>query len=233
VIIASTPKGLYRSTVDTGGTWDSVITPISNISCFAVVGTVIYAANGTQLIVSTDSGAKWDSVSTGFGVSCLATNGKRLFAGGTSGVYLLGTDGVSWTYESDTATLKGDGVFALGVFDTLLYADFDVGTTPELFDRSIPQMVDSTPSAVALTPQPSDTLSIYPNPASGEVTIISGGSSIYGVSVLDILGEDVMDEPNLRESNVSIDVSKLQSGTYFFEIQTSNGMQFLKVVIGH
>jgi hypothetical protein len=98
--------------------------------------------------------------------------------------------------------------------------------------RSIPEMTkDTTASVVQI--QPDDSLSIYPNPASEVVTIISGGTSIQGVSVLNVLGENVLNMPNLRESDITLDVSELPSGTYFVHIETANGSVLRKVVIQH
>jgi len=79
-------------------------------------------------------------------------------------------------------------------------------------------------------PQPSDTIAIYPNPASGAVTIFAGGTSIYGVRVRNVLGEQVLDMPSLHESNITLDLSKLPSGTYFLQIETEIGVALRKVI---
>jgi hypothetical protein len=83
---------------------------------------------------------------------------------------------------------------------------------------------------VVQTISSSDSIEVYPNPAAGIVTILSGGTSILGVSILNVLGEAVLDIPNLRESDITLDISKLPSGTYFLRIQTSNGSVLRKVV---
>jgi Secretion system C-terminal sorting domain len=220
-ILTSTSKSLYRSK-DSGGTWDSVMAPISNIQSFAAVGTVIYAAN-QQLMKSTDSGATWSLVPTSFTVQALVSNGKYLFVGGNNGLYILDSNG-SWRETG----LKGNSVLEMCVFDTLLFAE--ISSNYDIEYRSIPEIIDS-PSSVVEQTQPGDSILVYPNPATGIVTVLSGGTTILGVSVQNVLGQDVLDESNLRENNSILDISKLPPGTYFLAIQTSSGTQLRKVTI--
>jgi hypothetical protein len=77
---------------------------------------------------------------------------------------------------------------------------------------------------------PGDTVEIYPNPATGMVTILSGGTSIYGVRVLNVLGTEVIDVPNEHASECSLDLSKLPAGTYFARIETANGIVVRKIL---
>jgi Secretion system C-terminal sorting domain len=228
-IFASTTNGLWRS-LDSGSdtSWHQVTTPITNVACFAVVGTTIYGAN-QELMQSTDSGADWALVATpGFTVTSLATDSQHLFAGGPNGLYLLNRDG-SWTRED--SSVEGTGVVSLGVFDTLLFADFSFsGNIPyELYYRSISEMLDTTKSAVVLGPPANDTLSIYPNPSQGIVLVQSGASLIEHVSLLDVLGREVF-ASSPRSSEISLDLSKLPAGTYFLQVTGAQGTEVRKVV---
>lgn len=232
VIIASTSKGLYRST-DTGGTWSLVTTPISGISVFALVGSAVYAANGTQLIRSLDNGSTWSLVNTSFSVSSLATDSTHLFAGGPSGVYLLDSDGSTWTNESNDSTLTGHAAVAVGIFDTLIYADFSFNNPDypyRLYTRSIIEMTSK--SLVVSEPPSSDTIAVFPNPASRMVTVYSGSTFIERVQVLNVLGEAVpISEDQGPSSKFSLDFSKVPDGTYFIELQTASNTVLRKIIL--
>ncbi len=207
-----------------------------------------------KLVESADSGIQWvaitvDSVGIPETVNCLATDGKNLFVGTPTG-FLVSTDtGKDWTAKNDSITYQDiyhdnlkatEDVVAIGVFDTLVFADVLYNRSPNgvssyyLFDRSISELTkpDSTASVVQ-TMRPGDTIEIYPNPATGIVTISSGGTFIEGLSVLNVLGEDVLDVPNEHASDLMLDLSKLPSGTYFLQIQTANGSVLRKIVINH
>jgi hypothetical protein len=100
-----------------------------------------------------------------------------------------------------------------------------------LFDRTISDLVKpDSPSSVVQLPQPEDTIEIYPNPTMSQLSIRTGGTSILGVQVLNVLGVDVLDVPNEHASNLTLDLSKLLSGTYFLQIQTAEGLILRKVI---
>lgn len=79
---------------------------------------------------------------------------------------------------------------------------------------------------------------IAPNPADRLVIIRSNATiqvPITSISVVDVAGRSVMlkegPEPNIGQSQVSIDVSSLSSGLYFLIIQTLAGTYTEKIVI--
>lgn len=197
-------------------------------------------ANGS-VAESTDSGSNWtmvpvDSAGVPWYVNVLSTDGKNLFAGTKKGL-LVSTDfGKTWQPHNDgfvdayhNNTMQ---VTVLGIFDTLLYAEVlcnNVDTFDELYVRPISELT-GPPAAVAQASPPGDSIEVYPNPATGMVTIVSGGTSILGVQVLNVLGTEVVSLPVLRESAMTVDLSKLPSGTYFLEIETEEGTVLRKVV---
>jgi Secretion system C-terminal sorting domain len=234
-IFAGTSTTLWRS-LDSGSvnTWAMDTTPISNIKAFTFLGSIAYALNGSgSVIESTDSGTSWTQISIPHRtITALAASGKYLFAGTDSGVFLSLDFGSNWLAE-DSGLGGFLKVSALGVFDTLLFVSANNGAGNIgwcIGNRPIVQMVDTAKSIVQMIP-PGDTIVVYPNPAMGTVTILAGGTSIFAVSVLNVLGEDVLDVPNVRESEITLDLSKIPSGTYFLQIQTSSGMQLRKIAI--
>jgi hypothetical protein len=247
-IFANNDTGVWRST-DTGNDWSQINPPFTGT--MTVMGSLLFIVSNTgKLAESTDSGTQWSMVSVDSAgvpetVNCVATDENNLFVGTPTGVLVSIDTGKDWIAKNDSiagfyrfpnATPTVD-VMQISVFDTLLFAD--VLYTPEpgasssyyLIDCPISELTktDSPASVVQALPS-GDTIEVYPNPAAGIVTILSGGTSILGVSVLNVLGEAVLNLPNLRESDISLDISKIPSGTYFLRIETANGIILRKIV---
>ncbi|MDP4198802.1 MAG: T9SS type A sorting domain-containing protein [Bacteroidota bacterium] len=236
-VFASTSSNIWRS-IDNGGTWAKISSPIATINSFAFLGTLTFGANG-PIVKSTDSGTHWTEIDLPRrSVTQLAASGSNLFAGTDSGVFVSVDSGLHWRAVND-----GLGnyhiVNALGVFDTLLFVNARSGVDNYTAKRRISEMVDTPKSAVQAIPQPRDTLSIYPNPATGLVTIFAGSTAIEHVSVLNVLGVNVFEAggsttpyPRLEKAGefYSLDLSQLPSGTYFLRIETAKGSVLRKLV---
>jgi len=243
-IFANTGTAVWRS-LDTGATWSQIHPLITGT--ITIMDSLLFIVGGNgQLAKSTDSGTDWSMVTVDSGsvpetVNCLATDGKNLFVGTPTGILVSTDTGKDWMFQNDS--IAGiyqyprtiEDVTQICVFDTFVFAD--VFYTPEpgratsyyLMFRPISELT-KPPDAVRQTP-PGDTIEIYPNPATGMVTIFAGGTSILGVSILNVLGENVLDLADIRESDITLDISKLPSGTYFVRIETANGSVLRKVVI--
>jgi Secretion system C-terminal sorting domain len=254
-VLASAADGIYKSTNSGIGWSKEADTPSGlSLSAFAILGTQLYAG-GTAVFRSTDSGASWKAVTTpplGYtlspiwtrgSVNALASYGHYLFAGTDSGVYLSSDSGGSWRRVSEG---MGGGTFSyalhfpavklLAVLDTTLWAGVYTGTDATgnrygyVAQRPISEMIKDTTAGVVQAKLPGDTIDVYPNPATGLVTIRSGGTSILGVQVLNVLGEKVLNAPSEHASALTLDLSKLASGTYFLEIVTPSGTVLRKVI---
>jgi len=238
-IYANTGTALWRST-DTGNTW-SQLTSAPFAGTMTVMDSLLFVIGGGKVIKSTNLGLDWvpitvDTAGETETVSALVTDGKNLFVGTShSGIFLSRDSGTTWKAINDSLPISFYPlhVTAMGVFDTLLFADLvsSDGGTYNLFVRSIKELADTGKNDVQSVSQPpADTLEVFPNPALGIVTIRSGSTSILGVNVLNLLGENVLEVPNTYQSELALDISKLASGTYLLRIQTSNGIAFRKIV---
>ena len=234
-LFVATNNGVYRST-DGGNNWTSSYTPGGAATGLAIAGTDIFAIAGPGVIRSTNSGQSWEQVNSGLTpnyVNTLASDGTNLFAATNGrGVYFSSNAGESW--DSSNTGLMRDGVnnyevTTIGVFDSTLFAASTEDGIGFLKMRPISEMVQK--SAVEDQPQPSPlTISVYPNPATGLVTIRSGGTSILGITVLNVLGEKALSISSSHSSEISLDLSKLPSGTYFLRIETPKGSVLRKVI---
>ncbi|MEH6765256.1 MAG: M4 family metallopeptidase [Aequorivita antarctica] len=72
-------------------------------------------------------------------------------------------------------------------------------------------------------------ISIVPNPTTGNVTIVSPKTTINSVEVFDIRGRRLM-AVDYNNAQYSIDLSSLQSATYFVKINTTEGSLIKRVV---
>lgn len=110
------------------------------------------------------------------------------------------------TTTSDTAT----GLSAEIAYDAYLFTICDLSATPPLFELSGPITFNTILNTTVFE---TDTLAMYPNPTNGMVTL-RANVSIETLEVYNILGQVVINRaPNVSE--ITLDVSSLQSGTYF------------------
>ena len=217
----------------------------------------VSGSNNGMLIMSRDSGMTWDTAhidSAGMPeyITTLATDGKNLFAGGVStvldqgthfgnGLYVSTDTGQHWRAVNDGLT-SNMNIEAIGLYpyDSTIYISTNnnnfgatSGISYATYYRPINEIVDTSKSVVQEVPVlPSDSIEIYPNPASGLVSIRSGGTGILGIRVLNVLGSET--GSGFRgpgSGNVSIDLSWLPAGTYFLEIQTSSGLQLRNITL--
>ena len=77
-----------------------------------------------------------------------------------------------------------------------------------------------------------NTITIYPNPTSGIVTI-SSSEAIASINVFDVTGKLVYNQQNIKQTNTTLDLSTLSNGIYFIHALTENGeVCNSKVVVG-
>jgi hypothetical protein len=233
-IFATAANGIWRS-ADSGNvnTWSLIPTPITG--SMTVMDSLLFILRNGELVKSTDSGSHWgivtaDSAGTSKSVQCLATDGKHLFAGTSTGILVSNDTGAHW--QAFNQGLTYPNIYILGVFDTLLFAEIqNVGQLEghALYVRSIPEMLADTGPASVVSDQPSDSIEIYPNPASETVTIL--GMPIFGITVTNVLGNTILSRSATGESSIALDLSNEPSGTYFLAIQTQAGISLKKVTI--
>ncbi len=235
-VFLNTGSSLWRST-NNGLAWFQLAPPF--IGNMTVMGSLLLiCADRTTILLSRDNGSHWSTLTVDTGgeqeyVTCLSTDGETLFAGTKGNGVLVSSDtGVTWKTVNAGLPLFAYplSVGSIGVFDTLLFADLVIKSVGyNLFVCSIPAMVPkSGVKSVAAVPV-RDTLEVFPNPASGLVTI-RGSYSLERVSVLNVLGAEVLNVPSIRASELTLDLSRFASGTYFLRILSANGTVMRKVV---
>ena len=76
------------------------------------------------------------------------------------------------------------------------------------------------------------TINIYPNPASGKVTVELVNTSVATVSLIDMNGR-ALSSYSFQSPVSSFDVSGLPSGIYFVKVASQTGIAISKLVVKH
>jgi hypothetical protein len=71
---------------------------------------------------------------------------------------------------------------------------------------------------------------VYPNPASDEIEIFSGGVSVQLLQLLDISGK-IITSVNEPGNHTGMDVRNLPAGIYFLKIYAQNSTSVRKIVV--
>jgi len=172
----------------------------------------------------------------------------ELNAGGVSGVATFNYNYDEWVYienifdlDNDAASLKANGTevytwqWSLGASGTGInqlsamdiYAATNNGT-PYFFMDDIQYTFGPTVGIGEIETKP-ETTTIYPNPAT-DVLNISANSDLRQVRILNHLGQMVYNS-ELTGISFALNTSNFQSGLYFVEITTLEGVTTQKIII--
>jgi photosystem II stability/assembly factor-like uncharacterized protein len=222
-IFLAAPFGVYRSK-DSGSTWLSSSQGITNqgINSVYSASTGLYTSTAGGIFISTDTGNHWRPSSTGLItynintiVEASVQNKFSLFAGASSGVFLSTDGGANWSDAGQGLPL-GDPVLAFAIKDQVLYA----GTKNSgVWRRPVTDFQNASVSAA-----PQKEVAIFPNPGANTITIPNTSNAM----VLNLLGHDMYVSERPNGSDLTLDVSKLGSGTYFIRTETGTLLKFEK-----
>jgi hypothetical protein len=134
----------------------------------------------------------------------------------------------------DDANNDGYVAFKIKTKPTLVVGNTFSNTGSIYFDYNFPIITNTATTAIQLLGTPdfefSDYFTLYPNPAKDVLKIHARGDvSISSVEVYNMLGQIVLAIPN-ASSEAPVDVSNLDSGTYFLRIRSDKGMSASKFI---
>ena len=128
-----------------------------------------------------------------------------------------------------------------GAYSTVIYSDgvsLDLNNPPYRKLIHCPNLdfdyTNAPPNAahplegVVYTSLPS--LTISPNPTRGIISIQDAPSNDLNISVLNILGETVMQLKNVNSPDFTLDISKLVPGTYYIRFSLANSVVTKKII---
>ena len=94
-----------------------------------------------------------------------------------------------------------------------------------------PFSADGSCAPLAISEFSSSAIQIHPNPANDFIVVSSQKATILKIEISNSLGQKVIKMPSISSFSTNIDVSKLQSGIYFMEVEHGDGStktKFLK-----
>ncbi|MBS1903975.1 MAG: T9SS type A sorting domain-containing protein [Bacteroidetes bacterium] len=203
---------VLRST-DLGNSWTNVLgLPDSPQYTMAMSGSVIVATNGTGMYRSTDGGTTWSDAHNGLpnaGLNVLAANVAGVVVATERGVFRSTNGGVSW--GNWNIGLGTDTVTCLSINERYIFA----GTQGQGVWRRPISDLSSVPPPIRM-----ESVVLFPNPTAGTITIHNAPDDIERISIMNVLGKQVMDIPNVYGSDATLDLSNLSSGVYYARIVT-------------
>ena len=235
IMYASRSPFIYRTT-DAGATdWTQLAIPGGTINSIAIHPTnpdkVAVATTGNERVyVSNDGGASWTSYKMNLpNFSALAViwddNGKDgLYLGMDYGIYYIDNTFTEWQPYSNL--LPNVMINELDINNTTntLYA----GT----YGRGLwaSPLVDSSAGVEDVISESS--VSIYPNPATSEITIALPKPMNAEIRIFDVTGKLLVYQPQaLIERKHTMNVSALPPGVYFVRINSEDGTATKKLLI--
>ena len=165
------------------------------------------------------------------------------FAIGSKGYYGTGTDGQLfgsgsfWEYDpgADTwtqvASLPGtNSVYRFDAVAFVIAGKGYVGTGKNYNADGLNDFYEYTsPESGINETDLSNTISVFPNPSSGKLTLNSEFAK-GEIAIYNLQGEKVF-QSEIKNQKTEIDLSKQPSGVYFLQLKTSEGVANKKIII--
>ena len=124
--------------------------------------------------------------------------------------FFIGSNGLG---ESDAGYIRSDSCA--------------ISTITDLTTVGFPNMhmiLNLISNSVGVDEHTSGSFSIFPNPAESQITINSNNSIIENITIIDVAGKTVSTLNVVNSTRKNIDVSDLETGVYFIQVQTDNGL---------
>jgi len=214
-LFAGTYGGVFLST-DSGVSWTAVNNGLISmkINALAVSGTDLFAGtNDAGVFFSSDNGANWTQVNNGITnlkVNALLSSGANIFAGTMGGGLLLTKDkGTTWTDASNGMStsfvlalgISGQNVFSSGGFFTVWRRPLSEFGSSSVAER-----------------ESAKTIELSPNPTPGIVKVRAYAWGMKHVTIMNTLGEDIMQIAEPASTDFTLDLSNLPAGAYFIRL---------------
>lgn len=133
----------------------------------------------------------------------------------------------------EDASNDGYVLFKIKTLETLQLGDVFTSEANIYFDYNFPILTNTANTEVAEALSVSDFennhIKVYPNPTKDLLTITTD-SLLSRINITDINGRVVMNQKVSSNSNLELDLSSLNKGMYFVNVQTDTGSETVKVV---
>ncbi len=228
------PWGIYIST-DMGDNWKATEYGVY-ITCTAVSGDTIFAGGYTSkggILISSDTGETWISKNNipkdaDTYTECIAISGDNIFFGTRNGLFLSSDRGNSWESKHNGFVYDDYGINALLIKNDYIFAGTDRGS---IYRAKLSDLITD----VKDTPELSDAIAIFPNPARDYlyINISDDNQFIESIEIYDQLGRLYISksfEASEGSGGHSISLAGLPPSVYFVKIISQNSIIYKKFI---
>ena len=231
IVIAGTGDGLIHISTDAGDNWENITNgipdrwvtkviadPFDENTIYATISGFRWDEPLAHVYKSTDLGQTWETISGNLpelpvnDIVLDPMHAGYIYIGTDAGVFFTNNSGAEWTMLSDG--LPNVAVAAMKIHNpsrSLVVATYGVS----MYKLNIDDLV----TGIALTNIPDNEIKVFPNPFSSAVSIQSKISGNIKTQVVNVNGKVILNSDNIEQA----DLSKLETGIYFFNFIDSEG----------
>jgi hypothetical protein len=210
LVFVITDSGIFRS-LDNGNQWTKVDSSLKGrfwdiIMLGSDLFSIFMPPNGPKYSYrSSDSGRSWMVIDSNY--HRFAVGGANLFSCelDTGPIELSTDNGSNWKWIGSGHRTSALGATKKNVF----WGSNNVG----IYYRAISDILNSL--TVREKDASNDNILFSPNPTTGIITLHNAPAKLVAVSVLNVLGQTVLELPHHNTPDFTFDLSKLPSGMYF------------------
>ncbi|RLB02757.1 MAG: hypothetical protein DRG59_12425 [Deltaproteobacteria bacterium] len=148
---------------------------------------------------------------------------KTGYSGSTIWEYITSNQGTSTVNQDPHFDTHGLGLYKAALLD-------NDGYTP-LTGYTYFYVIENTATAIGKVSKATE-LKTFPNPAAEKLSIeVKEGELIYGISIFDLSGQKLLQQPFDGIPSKTINTDKLENGLYLISVKTQNGFIIKKVTI--
>ena len=149
--------------------------------------------------------------------------------------------GTSWTAQTNCAWLRLSRTSGNAGSQKLVIYPTGENTTNEAFEGCV-DIISTTlnesmcivarQNSIVGVPQMRDVsaLSLFPNPATSQLTVNNGDTPIQTIIVYNMLGKEVLKKTDVNNSSIELNLADLYSGIYFVKVTSAKSVQVKKFV---
>jgi len=158
-------------------------------------------------------------------------NYYRIYRGLTTATLALIDSVITGTTTySDTTIITGDVYYLIQIVKTdSCIATSNAKDQTEIYNTSVSNLEEYTGTGIEENQLLESSISIYPNPASGNIQVKSEKLKVKSLEIYDMQGKHIK-SIEINSYKTSVDISALAKGMYFVKAKTENGVAVKKFV---
>ena len=174
----------------------------------------------------------------------LISNKKEVelnYAGTDSAEVYITATGTNWTAETNCEWLRlpittGNAgmerlvIYPTGENNTNAAFEGCVNVVSTTLNESICIVVSQNSIVGIQQPANASILSLYPNPASSQLSVDNGNVLMQTIVVYNVVGKEVLKISDVNNSHVELPIADLMAGIYFVKVSSEKGIQVRKFV---